>query len=516
MDTTSSIPIVNTSTVSTKVPFTFDSSYKGDDITKRAAEIIGLNDLSSWSVVDSDENKALVHYRDDADKAVYGHLRGVLLDLENGDVIADSFGYTPTAVALELKSTDNILSVKDTNGCVHDFTLDNVIIKKVFEGVVIRVIWHNSKLYRITHRKINPVRSRWGSAKSFISMYEEAGGPTAEQLFDTSKPYSSTCYDFLVVDQCLLVGTRQRVNVPYIIFLAKREMDIKRPVDQVAIGNPTFETTKEMTGSVTKSVIHDPPSLTLEEANAHLKFGYYDEFTVQDCRQLTGEAVIIYSQQGSVITDIVKVHSPAYDWRVCLRGNNPNIANQFYTLLNTVYKDINEDSAWALFTKRYILFPLYDEDALKQLYNDFNGILTIPEGPVNKSLYLNRDNRIYLLWMNYVLSLPMHLQGAGLNILSQFKTDRNNLVYWIQTLEASTDNIKALNLSTRLETIILSARNLSRSRVQESSNYTMNGARIKLPVLIKSTIRNLIHKENGSSLYSLVRQMKEANKEVNI
>lgn len=513
MENTGSIEIANTTSGVNNtpvLPFILDASYKGDDVTRRAAEILNLTDTHGWSVIDTDNGLAMVHYNDDADMNAHGDLRGLLLDLEVGAVIADSFGYTPTAVASELTASDGNLTVRDKDGVNHIFSLEDVVVKRVFEGVVIRVIWHGGKCYRITHRKINPVRSRWGSSKSFISMYEDAGGPSAEQLFDTTKLYSSTCYDFLVVDQSLLVGTRQKVNKPYIVCLTQRTMDVKRPAEEVAPGRASFVTTNAIGGAVNESMIHEPKQLSLVEANHHLKFGYYNEFTSNDSRQLTGEAVIIYTMKDGAICDIVKVHSPAYEWRVNMRGNNPNITNQFYGLLNSVYGDLKSEEAWDLLKKRLILLPLYDEKSLKDLYESTQGILTIPSGEISREDYDTRDSRIHLLWMNYVLSLPAPSQGEALNILSRFRNDRNDLIQWIQNIEANTRNIEDAQLPNRVKGIISSSRRLARSRVETGSNYSAKGTYMKLPTIIKSTIRNLINKENGPSLYSLVREMKLA------
>lgn len=514
METTSSISIANTSTGANEptpvVPFVFDAAYKGDETTQRAAEILGLSDIHGWTVVDSDEDTALVHYRDDSDKTVYGHIRGLFLDLEVGAVIADSFGYTPTAVASELVESNGSLLIRDKEGTTHNFPIEEAIVKRVFEGVVIRVIWRKGKLYRITHRKINPVRSRWGSSKSFIEMYEAAGGPTADQLFDTTKPYSSTCYDFLVVDQSLLVGTRQKVDKPYIVCLAQRNMDIKRPDEDVAPGKASFTTTDIIGGAVTESVIHDPKHLTLQEANHHLKYGYYSEFPVDDVRQLTGEAVIIYRMTNGAVTDIVKVHSPSYEWRLNMRGNNPNIVNQFYALLNSAYSDIESEEDWDKLKTKFITFPLYNEASLIDLYTKNGAILMIPQGDVSKDDYSTRDARIHLLWMNYLLSLPPHVQQNALNILTNFKNDRNDVISWLQNLEENNKNIETAELPDRVKGLISSSRRLARERITNRTNYSAKGSYMKLPLLIKSTLRNLVNKENGPSLYGLVREMKLA------
>jgi len=513
--TTSSIVIVNTEVLTPSspiMPLILDFGYKGDALTKRAGEILGLSGVDGWEVVDSKDNLSLVHYSQDADMTKFGHLRGVLIDTEVGATIADSFGYTPTAVSSKLLvEEDGKLSIIDQDGANHTFRGDSVTIKPIFEGVVIRAIWHNSEFLRITHRKINPTRSRWGSSKSFIAMYEEAGGPTADQLFDTTKPYSTTTYDFLVSAKPLVVGTRQRITTPYIVLLAQREMDVKRPEEQVAKGKATFTTTNTIGGSVTQSVIHDPKPMTVAEANYHLRFGYYAEFEMKDERQLTGEGVIVYSMNPEgIVTDIVKVHSRAYDWRITMRGNNPNITHQFYCLLNSVYADLKNNTDWEMFANKLIVLPLYDEAGLRNMYEQTQGILMIPPGEVTRMDYTSRESRIYLLWMNFVLSLPPSSQAEGLNILTECKKDRANLLEWIQNIEATTKNIEGAVLPSRVKGLISCSRRLARERIDNGDNYAANGGFMRLPVIIKSTLRNLLNKENGPSLFSLIREMKTA------
>lgn len=514
METTSPIEIVNIEQNISAGPLVLDVSYKGNEVTRKAAEILGLSDIHGWSVVDSSDSLAMVHYNDDADMKTLGHLRGLLLDLETKTIIADSFGYTPTANESQLNVVDNNISIKDQDGVNHIFSVDDVIIKRIFEGVVIRVIWHKNKCYRITHRKINPVRSKWGASKTFLDMYEEAGGPTPDQLFDQTKPYSNTCYDFLVVDQSLLVGTRQKVYKPYIVCLAQRTMDIKRPEDEVAPGLATFTTTDIVGGVVSESIIHNPAKLSIKEANHHLKFGYYNEFVADDSRQLTGEAIIIYTMNNGIVNDIVKVQSPSYEWRVNMRGNNPNIVNQFYSLLNTAYVDIKTETSWNLFKKRFILLPLYDERSLKNLYDNTQGILTIPSGEVFKDDYTTRESRVHLLWINFVLSLPPQLQGSAINILSNFKKDRYDVIKWLQDHESKTKSmaIESIDLHKRAKGIIDVSRKFARKSVDNSTNYSANGRYMTLHTAIKNNIRNFINKENGSSLYGLVREMKYERK----
>lgn len=529
----STITIENT--VAEVCPIVFDGQYKGDAVTQQVLQVEGFSGIQGWSVVDTlkDENGnpelALAHYDEDG-IGEYGNVRGDVIDLQVGAVIAKSFGYTPTAVVNSLTAVEGLIHIKDVTGVVHTFDANTCKIKRGVECVVFRAIKRHGKMHLFTHKRLTPegrtrvepdgtiktvAQSRWGSSPSFVSMYHEAGGPTEEQLFDASKPFSNTCYVFAVVHPALLVGTRQLVTKPYIVHLSSFTMDIKRPADQVAPGVATFPTSSEIGGLVSESFIHSPPDLDLEAANDHLKFGYYDPIPTDDPRLQTGEMLIVYSMNEATgeVLDIVKVHSPSYEWRVKIRGNNPNIYNQFYSMLGLVYKDPKSQQEWDTLFETLMPIPPYAEESVKGLFEANQMILTIPGGQVSLDDYSSRDSRIRLLWMNYVLSLPPSLQREGLEILSKFKNDRAAVILWLQNLEISTsreNNLEQAEISDRAKGIISISRRLARGRVAEHNNYSNKGGHMTLPMVIKSTIRNLIYKEDGPSLYRLVREMKQA------
>lgn len=474
----------------------FDNSYKGDEKQQRVAEILGLPGPSGWSILDTHEDLVLVHYNEDADlvnRPYLRDLRGIVLDLTAGCVVAKSFGYTPNAVADTLNPENGSFKLKDQDGLEHTFPVEETIIKRVFEGVVFRVILYKGKVLRITHRKITPLRSRWGASPYFITMYTEAGGPTDEQLFDMTKPYSSSCYVFLVVHPSLLVGTRQKVNHPYIVHLVTHQMTLPYLPEEIGEGLSAFPTNSKINGWVDEPFIHTPQSLSIDDANGYLQFGYYKPFTVSDRRLQTGEALIVYRMVDGSVVDIVKVHSTSFEWRVNMRGNNPNITHQFYRLLDTVYNDIYTDENWRALTQKYIILPKHTEEFIRNIFTNHKGIVTLPTKTISRKIYTTKDSRIYLLWMNYVLSLPQNFQEIGLDIISNFNKDRKDVINWINQLHLQNSDLESNpDIPRRIKQIIGPAR-------QSQFN-------------VKSSIVNFIYKEQGESLYKLVKAMKLSRK----
>lgn len=507
---TSLTVVSNTNTTGETLPLKLDASYKGDEVKRTVAQVLNLNSVKGWSVVDFDSKRqlALAHYDNDVDMDEFGDIHGVLVDTAAQCVVASSFGYTPLAVANEIVEANEMVKITDVNGQAHVFPKASTTITRLFEGVVMRAIWHAGELHLVTHRRIDASRSRWGRSPSFVQMYHEAGGPTAEQLFDTTKPYSSTCYVFMVVHPALLVGTRQSVTTPYIVHLSTNELPVTFPPEQVARGVPTFECSRELTGAVEQPFVHGPLSLTIEEANYHLKYGFYNEYEVEDVRLRTGEAIIMWNVENGEITDLVKVHSEAYQWRTVMRGDNNNIRNQFYSLLGIAYPPVTTEEDWRQLCSKLIPFPSYSQEALMDRFVSSGAILNLPLGKVSKEDYSTRESRIYLLWMNFVLSLPPGCQEEALNVYLDFNNDRQEVIQWIRRLENEHRNIQEANLPKRVKDIILLARANARKCVSSGNNYSQKGKVLTLPTLIRNNIRNYVMKERGPSLYGLVRDMK--------
>ncbi len=491
-------------------PITINIIDNNKDSRAKIARILDIvDDEDNWEITEEIGHLAMIHYTKNANMDIYGHLRGILVDMEAETIIADSFGYTPVVEQNELINKNGIIEVKAENGFVYSFDLasNNTKMKRVFEGVVMRAIWHKGKMLFVSHKRINTEKSRWVSTDLFVNMYKQANGPTEEQLFDTSKPFSSTTYDFLIVDKSLLVGTRQDVDEPYIVLLETRTISVGRPADQVAPGKPTFLTSSDFK----PGHVHVPGNLTLEEANYHLKYGYYNKFEVEDIRQSTGEAIIIYTvSDDGLVDNIVKIHSTSYNWRFKIRGNNPNLTYQFYCLLNTIYTKTYDATFVKHFKEQYMIFRPYNEKDILELYDINKSIITLP---IDNSVDLNNlDNRLHILWLNYVLSLHSYNQQYAIGILSKFLETRNKLINWIQSVELKNRNLDNIELSKRVKEIISVARKTAK---QSMSNVrsNKNGTYISLSDMIKKNIRSLIYKERGVSLFNMIKYLAQLEKE---
>lgn len=488
----------------------FRPLYSGGELTAKVAKIIGCEVSSDWEVCDTHENLALVHYTRLADPDVYGDLRGTVVDLETETIIGRGFGYTRTAVSDNIVSDNGVITITDDNGVNHTFNNDDTLsIKPIYEGVVIRVIWHHGKAYRMTHKKLIPMKSHWGDSPMFLDMYTEAGGPSDEELFDTTKPFSNTCFVFIVSHPSLVVAARKYEERPYIVWLGQFSYDPQRPADQVAPGRPQFTVSQIQDNVIEfendKSYVYVPSSMTVDRANEFLHSGYFPQFAdveAADPRLLNGEGVIIYSMVDGNITDIIKVHSTSYNWRVEMRGNNPNINNQFFCMLEKAYRMRNQQDL-ENFKKNLVTFATTteseDDDELLS-----SRVLLDP----SIEEYRDLDDRIYTLWLNYIHSLPPPQRPQAQYLLSDFFRDRAAVIQWICGIAKHHQNVTATNFPDRVKNIIEVSRKSAKDRTNTGNNVTKKGIVLRPHILIEQNVRSLINNERGPSLYKLVREMK--------
>ena len=479
----------------------------------KIAKIARLPNTSDWEILDRKGNLVLIHYTDDANMRELWWVRGLVVDIETERVIGDSFGYTSYAVCPEIKAVENSITIDDVDGVTHTFDLNTALIKVAYEGVVLRAFWYNSEMWLVTHRRMDTKGSRWGRSRPFLEMYKAAGGPTAEQLFDTSKPYSSTLNMFMVVDPELVTATRQQVEVPYLVHIADMEMDLGRPADQVAPGHFVDPVVQEVPGHVKSSFIHRPSTLTLAQANAHLDHGYYCPQKVTDERLATGEALIIYKVgPNGHVEDVVKVYSPAFYHRFTIRGNNPNLSHQFHTLMDIAGHGKLDEKAWYQFSRQLIVFPAYNITDIKEMYRNLGAILYLPQKDnITMKDFVHRDQRIHLLWLNFVLALPPPQQATALEFLEKYSNDKVELSTWLKECEHSNpgEELSKATYEDVVKEFLLAARKQARSQ-QHNGRRSKTGAVMGYPVLMKSVIDRHLDRSHGARIYALVRSMKIA------
>jgi hypothetical protein len=414
------------------------------------AQVIGKPvALEDWDIIDSvnigvGEDLVLAHYTDECDDLEnYGKVRGVVVDIKRKFIACKSFGYSPIATTNHLSlSPDGSLSVIDNDNNKHMFPAGQFTVRRGYEGVIIRVFKHGGKVYSSTFRRLNIAKSRWGSAKTFLEMYKECGGPDFETLFDSAAQWSPFVWIFIVVHPQLLTASKQNVGEGYVKLLGiERLWDPTKPpggldvkqVEQVA--RDDVKVAAETFGSVAKGVTY-PVSLTIDEANQHLTTGWYDPKTMidikqQDERVTPGEFLFVYGYQVPVgqlgqvgtqfITSILRIQSHAYTWRANIRDNDPNIKHRFYDLMR-VLESPDAKQIDNFFNDTCVLFPDYKKDIEAAVAP----LISLP-APLDESQQVPRslEDRRRMLWLNLLMASPPQQQGKVSGLYREIKEDQD-------------------------------------------------------------------------------------------
>lgn len=542
------------------------------DVVKRdIASILHIPVSDAWDIYSDqpDKHLYLVHYNQDANMARFGELRGIVVDIVARTKVCQSFGYTPVATSSQLvPSTDGNYHLIDTNQQEHILTPNQVAIKLGFEGTVIRVFKHAGTVYHSTHRKLKPTNSKWGDSIPFLEMYEKLNGPADDKLFNPQSAYSPYCHIFLMVHPSVLVATKQNVGSGYLVYLGARQMwttDYATcPYKQTRATGEPFVTpeefdadprpnagyidpnlyephlVQELPAQITQPVTFHPFDLDLTAANKHLRYGFYDPFddATLDPRLGTGEFIMLYinpsgnrytvaadgvprtetAGASSLIPEnlqLLKVQSKAYQWRSDMRGNNPNLRNRLFQLLNGSYIRTETPEGYNDYVSRFPLLTPYSPESVVELVRE-QPLIVWPqeEGEVPLT---NPNERYANIWRGFLMSVPLNRQVVVAELYPQVLTERDQVVTWLQELDEA-DDLNNVYLSgpqfDRAKGLIRAARSRAQLRTDKGENLTRSGEVLSLETLSQGTIRKFIYNEEGSSLYNLVRAMREFQRSI--
>lgn len=480
------------------------------------APMLNLDPLGAWEIVSETETGlVMIHYRQDADLDVYGALRGVVVDTKVGKVVSCSYPHAPKIVTSSLSITNDKVFLSEKIA----LNPEKIRLKMGFEGTLIHIFKHGGQVYRSTRKRFDSSKSRWGNGKNFGDIYTELAGPEDEVLFDPTKDYSPFVHTFIIVHPDLLVCTRDDVGSGFLAYLGAKRMypcDLENcpyPIETVDIDLHVPEASTVFSIEKDKKIL-SPPVLSLEEANKHLLFGFYEGFEgyqYLDNRLLPGEFVILEDLESGLM---YRIESPSYAWRSEIRNNNPNLLHRFFELLDYSYlKNTQEDIA-----KYCELFPYltsYDVNSLKNILP----IVVWPQKVENfeESSFLvpnSKQEKLHNIWQIFLVAMPISKQAEILEYYDNLVNKREELVSWL--VELSEKKTDVTEFSKRVQDLLTKSRKFSLDRIKKGNNMDLKTKKYKnLETLIQETIHNFISKERGTSLYRLIREMDKYKNPVN-
>jgi len=491
----------------------------------------------------------MVHHRREANLKDHGQIRGIVIDTEAKTLVSRSYGYTPTVQTdqITVQPGDGQIHLIDELGFEHVIDPARCHFKVGFEGTLISVFKHNGKVYRVTRKRLDPSRSRWGSSKTFTEMYWSLGGPADEAMFDPDTQYSPYCHTYIMVHPDVLVVSKENVGNGYLVYLGPKQMwtvdYAECPYKQTKKDGSLFDgVTQEQFDADTRpnagwidSTIHvpqtvsnrdqssaenpifSPHNLSLEEANKHLMFGFYNAFggyDTLDRRMLPGEFVIAHQldENGATI-GMIRVESTSYSWRSEMRDNNPNIKHRFYQLVSGSYLRYDTEDGRDRYNRLYPTFTPYDDKSIKERLEHGPYVVWPQDVTYNDPENLmDKTSRMYNIWLAFLNAVPIHRQKEVSEFLGDLYKKRGALIRWLRMLN-NRGNLDPTEFSARAVDIVESAKRFARKKVDSGQDTTNDGKKLSVKEITNYNIKNLVMKEQGSSLYRLVREMERWNRE---
>lgn len=526
-----------------------------DDTRKIISKVLDIENSAAWELAASDpeHNLYMVHHKPEANLSEYGQIRGIVVDTVAETIVCRSYGYTPTIVTerVTIQEGDGNVHLIDELGLEHTVNPARSLFKIGFEGTMINVFKHDGVVYRATRKRLDASRSRWGNSKTFMDMYWSLGGPSDDVLFDPDSKYSPYCHTFIIVHPDVLVVSKDNIGDGYLVYLGPKQMwstDYNAcPYKQVHKDGSFFEgvtqeefdtdprpdagwiddavhvpqTVSNMMDNVSYAqghAIFAPPNLSFEEVNKHLRFGFYNGFEGWDKldeRMLPGEFVIIHNlDENGATTGMLRVESPAYSWRSGMRDNNPNLRHRFFQLVNGSYLRYDTSEGRDRYKNLYPTFTPYEEDSIKkQIFGD-GPYVVWPQDPnyYDPENLMSKESRMYNIWLAFLNSVPLHHQKEVVKYLDYLYNKRGELIGWLRSVE-SRGHIDPTDFSRRVIDIIEAARRFAQQKVKTGMDRARDGRKLSLKDIVRDNIRNLVMKEEGSSLYRLIREMDRYKKE---
>jgi len=531
-----------------------------------AAKILEVpDDPQSWELTPYPESGlAIVNYTQSANMDIYGKLKGTVIDINTQRIICQSYEHTSTAISnldkeVWIPDDNGYLKLTDSDGINFFFHKDNIKIRPLFPGMVIRVFKHNGIVYYSSHRKLELTDSKIpGSSISFLDMYKNLGGPDGHNLFPSGDSNSPFCYMFLMVHRDLVNVSKINLRSDgFIVYLGVKSTDIT--LDEPVVLDTSTD--------INSGKLVSPTDMSVEEANLFLNWGYskpsndvinfvseltpgeIDQFyknislTISeetlgymsekvknikdprtfltevkrwilmsneisnsgDIRLYPGESVIIYRKTLEGAWEAaLKIYSVSYNWRHQMIKNSVNIYRRFFELADQAKYGIRDKGNAIDFIADYPYMGDFDPTEIKdqlEIYGHIIGwpVLANTSGDITQ--YLSKySHRLKNIHAAFFMSVALRLQPEVWGMLRRYQTDKRRLANWLFELYRKWNGkqpelISEPSLKLKELGICLEARNI----ISKSAKSAKSN--------VKNNIRNGIRAVNGRTMYRMVVNM---------
>lgn len=524
------------------------------------------DDPQSWELtVYPESGLAIVNYTQLANMSKYGKFKGTVIDINAQKIICQSYEHTSTAISnlnneIWIPDDSGYLKLTDSDGINFFFHKDNIKIRPLFPGMVIRVFKHNGIVYYSSHRSLDLTDSKIpGSSISFLDMYTNLRGPDAHTLFPTDAPNSPFCYIFLMVHPELVKVSKINLRSDgFIVYLGVKTMDTTFD-EPVVLDTSTDINSGKLVSSI---------DISIDEANLFLNWGYnkpsndiakfvsqltqgdinqfYKDISAtiseetlaymsekvtniedprtflakvkkwimisneisnyNDIRLYPGESVIIYRKTlDGVWEAALKIYSVSYNWRHQMVRNSVNMYQRFFELADLAKYGIKNKNDATVFMEKYPYMGDFVPTEIKEQLERYNHIIGWPV-LTDKSLgditqYLSKyNNRLKNIHAAFFMSVALRLQPEVWGMLSRYQKDKKRLANWLFDLYRKWNGKQP-------ELITEPSLNLKELGICLEARKIISKSAESTKSTVKNNIRNSIRAVNGRTMYRMVVNM---------
>lgn len=444
-------------TLKKKIESIFVHKQHNDVARQKIAKWMNIDDAEEIMVLDS-RNTGLYLIGDSVNKKLEKHeeYKGMIVDLEKKQVIVPPCVEHVSVEMDELKIDQYgslVLTIDQTeeDNVLITIPKDKFTINHNYEGVIVRIFKHEGTVYFSTVSKLNFNKSRWGNTKFFADMYMELGGPLSYELFSPDYKYSPVVHSFLVVHPELLNVCRGDIGAGFIVYLgyeeiSKSNLPLPFPEDEIEpnIWRPE-KTTSNMQEAINSRILYTPSSLTLEEANNHLKYGFHSPFHITHPCLSNGESVHVTSTMLERKI-VFHVKSKAYLWRLSNRQEESNLWYQF--VKNSNLDNLENNMKESTGTEGPTYYPVLPLSTIKELVDQKMTTL-VPESIDPEK----NPHRLYHYWMSFLMTVPLCKQVEVYGYLDRYDSEYETTVRWILSIEGKPEALTP-DVPSRVGTII--------------------------------------------------------------
>lgn len=456
-------------------------------LKKTVSQMIGIYDEASWRITDFDNGIVMINTLPELEKQGKRMYKGMMVDIVSGLIVRQGIKYNNCYTYDELPINAANMFVFGSK----PISTSGLEITKGIDGTYVSLTKINGIHNLSSNKNVNIIKNWYGDDHiTFEEIYKSLGGPDAsnppkemEAFFDDNTITFPYAFNFLLNSPKLQNSNRQKSSAGFLVYLGKTPFvypngnvwpnpkdlsneakespykfysDLNINTDELendprpnaglilpeifAAVEP--KSTSELTIDNKEPYCHKIQNISIEEANAFLKYGFDDKvkcdeiYPTTDKRLRSGEFVNIYNPATS---HLYTIRSTANSYREKMNDDREGNSEAFLIgLLNYAFLNMSEREDIKTF---YDAFPIINIKKVMELEDIDN----IPIPPNMKTfsdeIYIANSNNsndfeaqnrsieymMFNIWYCYMISISREKRIKVAPLYKNFINDIDNL-----------------------------------------------------------------------------------------